>query len=103
MSAVVVGLVSPDYRLTIYACVFAYAVGIVPTILKVWKRPREEPLDAWLIWLLGSLPLLYLQWGDWSFESIATPAIIVLEEMMIVGIILYARAVARTKSFALAT
>lgn len=87
--AVLAGLLSQDYHVTIKACVIAYTVGILPTAISALKDSENEPLTAWSAWLLGSVPYLYLQWGDWTFSSIATPIVVVLEEALMVAILIF--------------
>lgn len=89
MTAIGVALLARSCHVAIIACICANTVAMIPTLLKTYTRPQEECAIVWSAWLAASFAYLYLQWGDWSFDSIATPLVIIAEEALMVGLILW--------------
>ena len=91
LTALFAGCISGYPLVTILGCILAYSFAVIHYVLEAWKDPGREPLSAWSLWLLGSIAFLYVQWGDWSLESISTPLAVVAEEAIMVVVLVYAR------------
>jgi hypothetical protein len=89
LTAIAVAIIARDCHVTIIACICANTIAMLPTAIKTYLRPQEECAVVWSLWLLGSVAYLYLQWGDWRFDSIATPIVIFAEEALMVVLILW--------------
>jgi hypothetical protein len=87
MIAILIGVFSEDFHFAIKTCALAYVLGIFPTIRHAYKKPSTESLFVWSTWLLGSVPYLYLAWGDWTFSSIGTPIVNFALELVMVLIL----------------
>jgi hypothetical protein len=81
--------VSGSWEIPIAVNIVVDAFGIVPTIEKVWRRPRSESLLAWTMTAAGcAFALLALgSVNTWSFERSAFPLYIALSSWMVWGML----------------
>lgn len=88
IGTVLVGFVTNDPLVTIIGCVGANSIAALPTLVATWKDPRNEPLVAWLLWVVGSIIFLSALQQD-ELGTQATSIAIVLEEGAVVVVILW--------------
>lgn len=81
---------SGSWEIPIVVNIVVDAFGIVPTIEKVWRRPRSESLRAWTMTAAGCASALVAlgHVHTWSFERSAFPLYIALSSWVILGMLL---------------
>jgi hypothetical protein len=59
------------------ACVIDF-IGLVPTLVHGWRRPREETASTFVLIAVGGLCAAAASWGTWTVTALAYPSYVAI-------------------------
>jgi hypothetical protein len=70
--AVIIWIITQNPLLSLVMSLAAHFIGGIPTIVRIMRRPRSEPVMFWFLFLISALPALFIDGGT-SWREMIVP------------------------------